>query len=345
VIVSIRDVAQRAGVSISTASRALNDKPDVNKEVRQRVLAAAAELNYTANVHARVLGGGRSRTLGLIIASTSAAFLNTVVTGILDTVAANGYSIIVRNTDEDPRRELLAHQQLRAERVIGLLITSVQSGSGPLRQLQTDGIPFVLVNRRVDDLDTDYVIGDLQDGVQQIVAHLVQLGHRRIAFIGGQMNRFPVRERWLGYCQGLAAHGIPYDPALAPAWDEQIDTVGGCVATLLANPQPPTAIVGYNDWIAPAILRALTESGLRIPEDISVVGYDDLPIVRYLLPPLTSMTQPGYEIGQTGARILLDRLRPGNDSAEGGAGCQHRLFKSELIVRQSTGVAPRSDVK
>ena len=104
-----------------------------------------------------VLGGGRSRTLGLIIASTSAAFLNTVVTGILDTVAANGYSIIVHNTDEDPGQELLAHQQLRAERVIGLLVTSVQSGSGPLRQLQSDGIPFVLVNRQLDDLDTDYV--------------------------------------------------------------------------------------------------------------------------------------------------------------------------------------------
>jgi DNA-binding LacI/PurR family transcriptional regulator len=342
VIVSIRDVAKRAGVSISTASRALNDKPDVNKEVRQRVLAAAAELNYTANVHARVLGGGRSRTLGLIIASTSAAFLNTVVTGILDTVAASGYSIIVRNTDEDSGRERLAHQQLRAERVSGLLITSVQSGSGPLRQLQTDGIPFVLVNRRVDDLDTDYVIGDLQDGVQQVVAHLVQLGHRRIAFIGGQMNRFPVRERWLGYCQGLASHGIPYDPTLVPAWNEGIDTVGGCVATLLANPQPPTAIVSYNDWIAPAILRALTESSLRVPEDISVAGYDDLPIARYLIPPLTSMTQPGYEIGQTGTRILLDRLRPGNDSS---AGTRHTLFKSELVVRQSTDVAPRRGVQ
>lgn len=196
------------------------------------------------------------------------------------------------------------------------------------------GIPFVLVNRRIDDLDTDYVIGDLQDGVQQVVAHLAQLGHRRIAFIGGQMNRFPVRERWLGYCQGLAAHGIPYDPALTPMWDEKMDTVGDCVTALLANPQRPTAIVSYNDWIAPAILHTLHVSGLRVPEDMSVVGYDDLPIAQYLLPALTSMTQPGYEIGQTGAAILLERLRL---KADAPWSTRHILFKSKLVVRQSTG--------
>jgi len=337
VIVSIRDVAKRAGVSISTASRALNDKPDVNKEVRLRVQAAAEELHYAANVHARVLGGGRNRTLGLIIASTSAPFLNTVVAGILDTVAANGYSIIVYNTDEDPARELQAYQQLRAQRVIGILVTSVQSGSAPLRQLQADGIPFVLVNRRLDDLDTDYAIGDLRDGMQQVIAHLAQLGHRRIAFIGGQLERFPVRERWLGYRQGLAAHGIPYDPALAPAWDEQMGTIAGCVRALMANPQPPTAIFCYNDWTAPAVLRALAELGYRAPADVSVIGYDDLPIAPYLTPPLTSMTQPAYEIGQAGTQILLERLRR---LADEPWQIRHLSFQCQLVPRQSTGPAP-----
>ena len=281
---SIRDVAQRAGVSISTASRALNNKPDVNKDVRLRVLAAAAELNYTANVHARVLGGGRSRTLGLIIASTSAPFLNTVVTGILDTVAANGYSIIVHNTDEDPQRELQAYQQLRAERVVGLLVTSVQSGSAPLRQLQEDGTPFVLVNRKLDDLDTDYALGDLQDGVRQIITHLYQLGHRRIAFLAGQMDRFPVCERWIGYREGLKAHGIPYDPALAPAWDEQDGCHRSAGPGLDASvPQPPTAIFTYNDWHAVAVLSALYALGYQVPDDVSVVGYDDLPFARFLI--------------------------------------------------------------
>jgi DNA-binding LacI/PurR family transcriptional regulator len=334
---NIRDVAQRAGVSISTASRALNNKPDVNKEVRQRVLTAADELHYSANVHARVLGGGRSRTLGLIIASTSAAFLNTVVSGILDTVAAQRYSIIVHSTDDDPQRELQAYRQLRAERVVGLLVTSVQSGSEPLRRLQEEGTPFVLVNRRLDDLDCDYVIGDLQDGVQQIIAHLVGLGHRRIAFIGGRPERFPVRERWLGYRQGLETHGIPYDPALVPAWDEAMDTVAACIRRLMANPAPPTAIVSYNDWIAPAVLQALSEAGYRTPEDVSVVGYDDLPIARFLMPPLTSMTQPGYEIGQAGANILFERLRYDPDKPWT---TRRVLFKSALAVRQSTGPAP-----
>lgn len=339
--VSIRDVAHRAGVSISTASRALNDKPDVNREVRLRVLAAAEELNYAANIHARVLGGGRSRTLGLIIASTSAPFLNTVVSGILDTVAANGYSIIVHNTDEEPAQELRAYQQLRAERVVGVLVTSVQSGSSPLRQLQEDGIPFVLVNRRLDDLETDYALGDLRDGVGQIITYLYQLGHRRIAFLAGQMHRFPVHERWIGYRQGLDKHGIPYDPALVMAQDSSIDSVFSQIEHLMrgVNP-PPTAIFTYNDWQAVAVLRAFHELGYRIPADVSVVGYDDLDIARHLTPPLTSMTQPAYEIGQAGAKILLDRLRqsPGEPWQT-----RRLLFKSELIARQSTGPAPTRD--
>jgi LacI family transcriptional regulator len=338
---SIRDVAQRAGVSISTASRALNNKPDVNKDVRLRVLAAAEELSYAANVHARVLGGGRSRTLGLIIASTSAPFLNTVVTGILDTVTANGYSIIVHNTDEDPQRELRAFQALRAERVIGMLVTSVQSGSGPLRQLQRDGIPFALVNRRLDDLDSDYSLGDLRDGVQQIITYLSQLGHRRIAFLAGQMHRYPVRERWIGYCQGLDAHGIPYDSALVTNQDGSIASVFSQIESLMQLDSPPTAVFTYNDWQAVSVLRALYDLGYRVPDDVSVVGYDDLEIARYLTPPLTSMTQPAYEIGQAGAQILVDRLR---QPAETSWIPRHMLFKSELVARQSTGPAPARSV-
>ncbi len=335
---SIRDVAQRAGVSVSTASRALNNKPDVNKEVRLRVLTAADELNYSANVHARVLGGGRSRTLGLIIASTSAPFLNTVVTGILDTVAANGYSIIVHNTDEDPQRELQGYQQLRAERVIGVLVTSVQSGGAPLRHLQQEGTPFVLVNRKLDDLDTDYALGDLQDGVRQIIAHLCQLGHRRIAFLAGQMHRFPVHERWIGYRQGLEEHGVSYDPALVTTQDGSIDSVFPQVRRLMQEQdQPPTAIFSYNDWQAVAVLSALHALGYQVPADVSVVGYDDLDFTRHLTPPLTSMTQPAYEIGQAGAQILIDRLR---QPADVPWIVRHMLFKSELIVRQSTGPAP-----
>jgi DNA-binding LacI/PurR family transcriptional regulator len=333
---SIRDVAQRAGVSISTASRALNNKPDVNKDVRLRVLTAASELNYTANVHARVLGGARSHTLGLIIASTSAPFLNTVVSGILDTVASNGYSIIVHNTDEDPQRELQAYQQLRAQRVVGLLVTSVQSGSVPLRQLRQDGIPFVLVNRRLDDLDTDHALGDLQDGMQQIIAHLVQLGHRRIAFLGGRMDRFPVCERWIGYRQGLKEHGILYDPELAPAWDEHMDSVVGVVTELMQKPQAPTAIFTYNDWTAAAVLSSLYELGYRVPEDVSVVGYDDMPFARFLTPSLTSVIQQAHEIGQAGAQILVDRLRQPTDEPWT---VRHVVCRPELVVRQSTAAA------
>jgi LacI family transcriptional regulator len=337
---SIRDVAQRAGVSISTASRALNNKPDVNKEVRQRVLTAAGELNYTANIHARVLGGGRSRTLGLIIASTSAPFLNTLVSGILDTVAANCYSIIVYNTDEEPQRELQAYEQLRAERVIGVLVTSVQSGSAPLRRLQQEGTPFVLVNRKLDDLDTDYALGDLRDGLRKVIAYLCQLGHQRIAYLAGSMHRFPVRERLIGYRQGLEEHHIAYDPALVTTQDSSIDSVFPQIEYLMKGVnRPPTAIFTYNDLQAVAVLRALHDLGYGVPADVSVVGYDDLDFARHLTPPLTSMTQPAYEIGQAGAQILIDRLRQPDDASWT---LRQLHFKSELVVRQSTGPARRA---
>jgi len=332
--VTIRDIAHHAGVAVSTASRALNDKGDVSPEVRLRVKAAAQELQYFSNPHARALIAGRSRTLGLIIAGSSMPFLNVVLTGILDTVAAHGYSIMVYNTGEDPQQELRAHQILRQERVAGMLLTSVQSGSEPLRILQKEGTPFVLINRQVEDMDTDTTLGDLRHGLHELVGHLVGLGHRRIAFLADKAGRYPVNERLIGYQQALAAFGLDFDPDLVRFFTPQCTTYYDLTCNLMTTLNPtPTAIFPYNDWNAVAVVQALNDLGYRVPRDVSVVGYDDLEFVRYLNPPLTTMTQQAYQIGQAGTEILIEHILC---PPEQPWTPRHVFFKPELVVRGST---------
>ena len=338
VAITIREIARRAGVSISTASRALNGRTDVSKEARERVLAVAQELHYTANPYAQALVAGGSRTLGLLIGSSAAPFLNVLVSGILDAVAAGGYSIIVYNTGDDPVRELQAYDTLRKERVIGILVTSVRSGSGPICRLVDDGIPFVLANRRLYDLDTDYVIGDLRQGLREVVGHLYGLGHRRIAHLAGDMAHFPVRERVEGYREALAGFGIPFDPTLVLCGDGSLESFYRLTREGLSALKPrPTAVFTYNDLTATAVLQALAELGWRVPQDISVVGYDDMDFARYLAPPLTTMDQPAYAIGQASAQLLIERL----ELPEGEPWQPHHVaFRSDLVVRQSTAAPP-----
>jgi DNA-binding LacI/PurR family transcriptional regulator len=335
--ITIRDIARQAGVSVSTVSRAMNHKDDVSEEVRQRVLATAQELNYFSNPHARALIAGRSRTLGLIIAGSSMPFLNVVVTGVLDAVSLHGYSIMVYNTGEDPQQELQAHRILRQEQVAGVLATSVQSGSAPFRTLREENTPFVLINRRLDDMDTDYTMGDLRWGLHELVGHLSRLGHRRIAFLADRPGRFPVTERLIGYQQALADFGIPFDSALVRYFASRQDNFYDLTRDLMASVRPaPTAIFPYNDWAAAATIRALVDLGYRVPEDVSVVGYDDLEVARYLMPALTTMTQQAYEIGKAGVDILVERLSWPVDRLW----APHRIvFKPELVVRSSTAPA------
>lgn len=335
--ITIRDIARRAGVSVSTVSRAMNHKDDISKEVRQRVLAIAQELNYFSNPHARALIAGRSRTLGLIIAGSSMPFLNDVVTGILDAVSLHGYSIMVYNTGEDPEQELQAHRILRQEQVAGVLATSVQSGCAPFRTLQEENTPFVLINRRLDDMDSDYTLGDLRWGLRELVGHLSRLGHRRIAFLADRPGRYPVSERLIGYQQALAEFGIPYDPVLVRYFEPLRHNFYDLTVDLMASVYPtPTAIFPYNDWSAAAAIRALMDLGYRVPEDVSVVGYDDLEFARYLAPPLTTLTQQAYEMGKAGVDILVERLSWPEDRPWTP---RHVIFKPELVVRSSTAAA------
>jgi LacI family transcriptional regulator len=334
---TLHDIAQKAGVSLITVSRALNDHPDVSPETRQRIQRIAGELNYIPNLQARALAGGQSQTLGLVVADNANPYYARLIRAVEDTARGAGYSVILCNTAEDAGRELQAEQMLRAKGVDGMLITSIQSGSEPLRQLEAEGMPFVLLNRYLDDYITDCVLNDNRQGAYDLTAHLCRLGHQRIAHLTGPEQISSVRERLEGYRQALAESGAAYDPALVLRCDLGMED--GCrqVEALLNSATPrPTAVFAYSDLLALGVLRALHARGMQVPRDMALAGYDDIEFAALVEPPLTTVAQQAYQIGQKGAELLIQKIqRPQSEPWP----CQRIVYKPQLIIRSSSGSA------
>ncbi|HEX9115988.1 MAG TPA: LacI family DNA-binding transcriptional regulator, partial [Anaerolineae bacterium] len=212
--VKLEEIARRAGVSVITVSRALTNHPDVSPKTRARVSAIAAEMDYIPNAHARALAGGSSRTLGLIVADNANPNYAHLIRGVEETARKAGYGVVLCNTNENADDELAAHHMLRQTRVDGILITSVQSGSAPLRRLEQEGIPFVLLSRYVRDLETDCVLNDNYTGARTATGVLCDLGHRRILHLTGPAEITSVHDRLAGYRQALADRGLVFRPDL-----------------------------------------------------------------------------------------------------------------------------------
>ena len=254
---TLREIANRAGVSIITVSRALNHRPDVSKATRERVLAIAAELNYAPNVHARALASGSSKTLGLIVADNLNPYYARIIRGVEETAREHGYGVLLCNTDEQPNLELTAHQLLREKGVDGVLITSVQSGAGPLKDLERDGTPFVLLNRYVPEIETDYVLNDNFHGAYEVTSVLCKLGHRRIAHLTGSECITSVRDRTAGYRKALEDFGGRFDPDLVVRCDLKSESGYTCIRELLmARQLKITAVFAYSDMLAISVLKA-----------------------------------------------------------------------------------------
>ena len=333
--VTMRDIAERAGVSLITVSRALNNKPDVSKETRARVRAIAEELQYAPNVHARALASGDSRTLGLIVADSANPFYGKLIRGVEDTASAQGYGVILCNTSEDREREAAAHQMLREKRVDGMLVTGIRTGLSPLLRLEQENIPFVLLNRYLQEIDADCVVNDNRQGAYEATAHLCGLGHRRIVHLTGPQQISSVRERLAGFRQALDEYDIQFDPGLVLRCDLKLEGGYQQIKTAMPAFAPrPTAVFAYSDLVAIGVLKALRELGLRVPQDIALVGYDDIEFAPFVDPPLTTVAQLVYEIGQKGTEILLEKI---NWPEEEEWTPQRMVFKPELRIRASSG--------
>lgn len=331
----MRDIAKKCGVSITTVSRALRNKGEISPETKERILKIADEMEYSANIPARVLAGGKSNTIGLIVADNSNPYFAKLILGIEDIAKENDFGVILYNTNEDPELEMQAHRMLIEKRVDGLIITSLRTGKDPLISLQKKGIPFVLLNRYVESFKTDWVRSDNEYGAYSLTKLLCSLGHKRILHITGSEEISSVRERIIGYKKALKEVDIDFDPNLIYHCDLKLDGGYRCAQRALSELDPiPTAIFAYSDVIAVGVMKTLHENHIRIPEDIALVGYDNIDYSEFLEPSLTTVDQFAYEIGQKGMEILLEKIyKPENEIWQE----QQIIIKPKVVTRESSG--------
>ena len=336
-MITIKDIARELDLSVNTVSRALNSKPDVSRQTRARVLETARRLHYVPNTIARSLVTSRTATLGLVVTDVVNPFYSRVIRGVEETARQLGYTIILVNSNESDEDEKAALRALRSKRVDGMLISPVQASYDHLAALQEDGVPLVLINRHFDELDTDYVINDNRLGAYLAVSHLVRLGHRAIACISGPKQISSVRERMHGYRQALEESAIPAEQQCV--LHTTLTLEGGYQATsrLLQSYPGLTAIFAYSDLLAIGALKAIREAGRRIPDDLALVGYDDIEVSSFLEVPLTTIHQPAREMGRQAVEVLQHIIQVGGTEQH-----QHIVLQPRLVVRSSCGAGVRS---
>jgi DNA-binding LacI/PurR family transcriptional regulator len=328
------DVAARAGVSKATVSRALSEAGSVSSTARERILRVVAELDYHPNHLARNMRSGSSRTFGLVISDISNPFFTAVARGAEDVAQHYGYSLAVFNTDEDPDREAKCLSLMTSDRAAGLIVASTNQVPNSFRRVTAHGIPVVGIDRRIKGLTCDLVTIDNESAAYEAITHLIALGHRRIAIIGGPAAVSSVADRVHGYERALREHRIEIDPQLIR--EGNLRENGGYEESVnvLALEDPPTAIFSANNLTTLGVLRALRERQVRVPTDLSIIGFDDLPIGDLLDPPVTVVEQPTHQIGAKAVELLFQRLQ------KPGLPVHEILMSARLIVRGSTGRPP-----
>jgi DNA-binding LacI/PurR family transcriptional regulator len=327
-MVSIKDIARAAQVSHSTVSRALRDSPLVNAETRALIQKIALEKGYTVSEVARSLVTRRTNTIGIVVTSIADPFVGEVVSGVEEFALSRRYSVILATCHGDPDRELRAVRSLQERRVDGVLVTASRVGVLYMPMLEELKTPLVLINNQRAGEFGYHVSIDNPAGARQIVTHLLDLGHRRVAYIGDRFGLHSDEERYAGYRETMERAGVPFDPQLTAYGDGGAESGRVAMLNLLELSEPPTAVFCYNDMQAYGAMRAARERGLRVPAEISIAGFDDLFLSSYTDPPLTTIRQPKQEMGRDAAAILLDLLGGGKPVSSIKAGA--------LIVRQST---------
>jgi len=331
-VATIHDVAKRAGVAPITVSRVINNNGYVSAEKRQRVEAAIRELNYIPNALGPSLRSKRTQTLAFVLSDIANPFWTTVVRAVEDTANKYGYHIIIGNTDESPEKQEEYLIFLLKKQVDGFLLVPASSYSS--RTLQNRQVPFVVLDRRIPDEQIDSVYGDSLDGAYALTNHLLELGHRRIAIITGPQHVSTASDRVQGYLRALEEAGISDEAGIY--WGEYIQQTGYDYAQRLLQAVPrPTAIFAANNFIAIGVMRALRDAGVSVPEEMSVVAFDDLPEAITIDPFFTVAAQPTYELGQRATELLLSRL-----AGNGPEGYQEIVLPVEIIVRKSSGKPP-----
>jgi LacI family transcriptional regulator len=328
---TLRDVARIAGVHPGTVSRALNPETEalVRDETVRRVREVAAELGYRPNPLARGLKTNRSFTIGVIVPDIQNPLFPPIIRGIDDRLGEAGYTPLIANTDNDPARERVDFEAMRARQVDGIVTATARVDHELLDEIATTGIPLVLVNRRVEDGSLPSATADDHVGARLAVEHLVELGHTKIAHLAGPPDVSTGRRRHEGFAEGMREAGL--DPGLVRVGRAFTEPEGARLCReLLDAGEPFTAIVAGNDLMALGCYDVFAERGIVCPRDVSVVGFNDMPFADRFSPPLTTIGIPHYEIGVAAADLLLERIQGRED------GPAEIVLPARLIVRGST---------
>ncbi|WP_405231876.1 LacI family DNA-binding transcriptional regulator [Lentisalinibacter salinarum] len=333
---TIEDVASLAGVSIKTVSRVVNREPNVRPDTRQRVEKAIRELHYTPNTSARSLAGNRSFLIGLLYVNPAASYIINILTGAVDACRAGGFELLLHPcsyTDTDLPRQI--SELARNTRLDGLILTPPLSDMDELiEELDASGIPLVRIAPGGHDDAVRSVCTNDEEVCAELTRYMISLGHRDIGFLVGHPDQLAVQQRYAGFRRALREAGLKVQASLVCHGDNSFESGVDCARRLLKRKRRPTAIIASTDDMAAGLISVAHEAGIRIPDDLSVTGFDDVPLAHKIWPPLTTIRQPMQAMGERATKLLLARLR------EDGGSQEAVDIPAEIVIRASTGPAP-----
>ena len=336
---TIRDVAKLAGVAPITASRVISNSGYASDEVRQRVNQAVDQLGYVPNFLARSLRSKRTRTLALVLTDITNPFWTTVARGVEDAASEEGYHVIFCNTDESASKQESYLEAMIQKQVDGILLVPARSKEDPIKFLHQQNVQVVLLDRRLPDIEVDVVRCDSKGGAYQLVQLLLKLGHRRIAILSGPSGVSSADDRVAGYQHALQEAGLETEDRLIIYGEFSLESGYQMTHDLLAMTPRPTALFASNNFSAIGALKALHDAGVTVPEEMSVVGFDDLPAAIVVEPFLTVAFQPAYEMGRRATKRLLECL-----DGQVTDGIQEIVLPVSIIERKSTQAVTEGDI-
>lgn len=334
---NIKDVAALAGVSVSTVSNVLNGTKAVSEGLKDKVVRAAKQLDYRPSSAARSLRGKGSGSIGLIVPDITIPFFSELVRGLEGAASRQDYSVVICSTGNSVKKEDYFLRMLRDRSVDGVVMSGVRGDFDEhtyIAERVLDGLPVAMVDRPIRGLKVDSVTIDNRLAAQTAAQHVLALGHKRVGFITGELSVAINQDRLAGYRDALESIGIPFNRFMVREGSFAVDKGYEHGLSLLAMATPPTVIMAANDIVAIGVSRAAKEMGLSIPHDLSVVGFDDLPISQFLDPPLTTVAQPVSEMGRVAFELVLRRI------SEPKSDVRNVVLDAELRVRESTAPAP-----
>lgn len=332
---TIFDVAKRAGVSIGTVSRVVNNRDRVHPDTRERVLKAIQELNFQANALARGLASQRTNMLGLVIPQVNDSFFFQIFRGVNDEVTAANYTLlIISQTRQGNEHRYL--ELFRRGHVDAMILVAIDARRADIKQIQETGVPIILIQQDIGNHVPTFVV-DNYGGGRMIAEHLVGHGYQRFAYITGTDYTPDSNERLRGLRDVLHEHGLSIDDEDIMRGDFFEGSGYRAVIDLLQRPQRPRAIFAANDQMAVDAIRALQDHGLRVPEDVAVVGFDDVPFASYISPGLTTVHQPTYELGREAARMVFSMLQRDAEQNSKVRIAPRVQLPTSLVIRRSCG--------